>query len=128
PRQEECWGPHQARFALVFFPFFPRQVEWDGAGSSAGWAVPQDAWRSRVPHRPPSKVRREKNFNSWKDDVRKELAVKDVLIKKLEEELKEVKSEKEMPLRSDSTRRFRRTPGFARSWPRSGGGRLRTRS
>ena len=24
--------------------------------------------------------------------------------------------------------RFRRTPGFARSWPRSGGGRLRTRS
>ena len=28
-----------------FFPFFPRQVEWDGAGSSAGWAVSQETAR-----------------------------------------------------------------------------------
>ena len=28
-----------------FFPFFPRQMEWDGAGSSAGWAVPQETAR-----------------------------------------------------------------------------------
>ncbi|CAJ1440855.1 unnamed protein product [Effrenium voratum] len=71
--------------------------EWDGSGSSTGWEVPQDTWGGawKKPHRPPSKIRREKEFNSWKDDVRKELAVKDVLIKKLEEELKVVKAEKD---------------------------------